>query len=179
MSKKKSRSKKSGGGGARKQEVSVHEDSDSFYFRNGDYYSGQYRATSAGDVVRQGEGRLVTADRHVYRGQWDADSLSGPGATLRFPDGSEYRGELQDLRLQGAGCYLFPDGSRLEGHFAADRPSGVGGAARLADPGGRPWAGAARASGAALRPVLRFLPAPGAPDPDTAPPARHTSHGPV
>lgn len=97
---------------------------DCFRFWNGDAYVGEFTINEEGDILRQGKGKYLSADRHVFRGQWQDDVLMD-AESISYPNGSSYRAPLEDGRYSGVGTYTVPQLGSLECCFLKGRPRGL------------------------------------------------------
>jgi len=79
-----------------------------------------YPANSFGQCVKgdckNGPGTYKYSDGTEYKGQWKNGRLDGQG-TLTYPDGSKYVGQFKDNRRNGQGTYTYPDNSKYVGQF--------------------------------------------------------------
>ncbi|CAF3946508.1 unnamed protein product [Rotaria sp. Silwood2] len=88
---------------------------DSFVFANGDRYDGEYIITDAGQIMRHGHGKYISANQQcTYEGSWNHDKMHGTGQ-LTFDNSTSYNGEFQSNFYNGFGIYTWPDGSQYEG----------------------------------------------------------------
>eukprot|EP00980_Cylindrotheca_fusiformis_P019057 scaffold6428_cov103-Cylindrotheca_fusiformis.AAC.3 len=87
---------------------------------NGDVYEGQFL-----DNLYHGEGMFKYHEsKRKYEGQYVmGERVKG---TMRYADGSVYKGQFYHGRRHGRGSYTFKDGSRYKGDFVKDLMQGIG-----------------------------------------------------
>jgi hypothetical protein len=87
---------------------------------NGDEYEGQFL-----DNLYHGEGVFKYHEtKRRFEGQYVmGDRVKG---TMRYADGSVYKGQFYHGRRHGRGGYMFKDGSRYKGDFVKDLMQGIG-----------------------------------------------------
>lgn len=87
-------------------------------------YSGQAVALRDGRLVRQGYGEWHGRTGAVWRGQWQADTLT---AGERIDSLGVYQGDFRaTLEAEGTGCYLSRRGEWYEGNWHKGRRDGHG-----------------------------------------------------
>jgi hypothetical protein len=116
-----------------------------FTYTNGDQYEGMFF-----EGQTEGRGRMVYSDGSVYDGEWSKNKRHGQGK-MTFPDGEviggnwsednyqadwsrlAFEGDTSLLRdchkdycANGTGKYIYRDGSKYVGEFAAGFPQGNG-----------------------------------------------------
>lgn len=87
---------------------------------NGDYYEGHFL-----DHLYHGEGVFsYKQSGRFFEGQYaNGERTKG---TMRYADGSVYKGQFFHGRRHGRGSYTFKDGSRYKGDFYKDLMQGMG-----------------------------------------------------
>lgn len=78
------------------------------------------------DGVRQGFGSLTRVDGSIYEGEFVDGLPSDSAGKLLFPDGREYRGEVEAGRMHGNGTLEFANGDKYVGSFDTDEIMGKG-----------------------------------------------------
>ncbi|XP_055343363.1 uncharacterized protein LOC129591650 [Paramacrobiotus metropolitanus] len=76
-------------------------------YENGDRYVGEYSASDLDNrLMRNGVGKYVTFDGHLYSGHWKNNKLSGPICLHVWPlMNVHYKGEMLDGQYHGEGEY--------------------------------------------------------------------------
>jgi len=77
-----------------------------------------------GREIAPGVRELTFSDGSIYRGATRGATLHGKGEYVS--KAFKYEGEWNDGLKQGEGTYVWENGDRYQGHFAADRPDGKG-----------------------------------------------------
>ena len=88
-----------------------------------------YPVNAFGQCVKgdceNGQGTYKYSDGTKYKGQWKNGKLDGQG-TYIYPDGSKYVGQFEDGQRNGQGTYIYPDGSKYVGQFEDGQRNGQG-----------------------------------------------------
>lgn len=61
------------------------------------YYEGWFQ-----NKKKQGKGRRITKEKHIYTGDWVEDRRTGK-ANYQWPDGDEYEGDFLNDDIEGFG----------------------------------------------------------------------------
>ena len=77
-----------------------------------------------GREIAPGVRELTFADGSIYRGAMRGASLHGKGEYIS--KSFKYEGDFNEGLKQGEGTYVWENGDKYLGHFAADRPDGKG-----------------------------------------------------
>jgi hypothetical protein len=97
------------------------ESSGQIYYKNGDTYVGQVRAS-----VPHGHGTYRWNDGRIYRGEYDQDRRHGHGV-YEWPDGQVYEGDFYYNRREGNGRYRTGDGQiQYQGQWTNGQYQGRG-----------------------------------------------------
>jgi len=72
-----------------------------------------------------GEGKFISPDGSVYKGQW-VENCIGPHGSISWPGGPEYEGAFKNGLQHGKGKVSWPDGRSYEGEFANGKQHGKG-----------------------------------------------------
>ena len=78
-----------------------------YHWPNGDCYIGEYRWG-----VKEGQGRLFSANGDWYEGDWAGGSQTGHGLFNHFALGDRYQGYFLNGKRHGWGSYCWAAGDR-------------------------------------------------------------------
>jgi len=85
-------------------------------YRDGDVYDGQWSE----DGKKNGNGKLIFANKAIYTGQFKDGFFDGSGVLMQ-PDGAKYEGDFQVGKYHGYGVYNASNGMKYEGQFQDGR----------------------------------------------------------
>ncbi|MBN2657002.1 MAG: hypothetical protein JXR86_08070 [Spirochaetales bacterium] len=88
-------------------------------------------------IQHQSPGALTFKDGSLYRGEIRDGKMEGKGF-IQWPDGSSYKGEFRNNRMNGRGILTWPNGDIYSGMFKEGKMEGVG---RLRWAGGKRFYG--------------------------------------
>jgi len=99
------------------------------YYHTGSQYAGHWR-----DNLKEGSGTYMKSNGDVVRGQWEAGSFNGnskpSSSATSNTSSSSGKKSLRDCNNQvcpsGKGQFVYSDGSKWIGNFAAGKPHGKG-----------------------------------------------------
>lgn len=96
---------------------------------NGVVGGGRYTGQLS-DTAREGHGRLETAFKYVYEGEFHRNEMHGQGVR-KYQNGDFYKGLSQDGCMEGYGKMIYHDGWVYRGLWQKDKKNGIGGTLEL------------------------------------------------
>lgn len=93
--------------------------------------------TNSDRVLKEDKLSLSFSDGSIYRGDITDGKMNGRGF-IQWPDGTSYKGEFRENRMDGQGILTWPNGDIYSGFFTMGKMEGIG---RLRWAGGKTFYG--------------------------------------
>lgn len=90
-------------------------------YKEGFFYEGELR-----DYIREGCGRMISAEGDSYEGKWMGNEPEGEGTYESYSPKQKYTGIWSNGTLSGKGRACYEDGSVYEGDFYQNQRHGRG-----------------------------------------------------
>ena len=89
-----------------------------YYFNNGNKFIGEF-------IENKRTGTLHLDNGNKIISTWDGEGIA-LRATIKYPSGDQFKGDILDYKKHGVGEYQFTNGHRFKGSFILDKRNGQG-----------------------------------------------------